>query len=391
MDKLSKSVKIISLIVSIAVIGYIFPKIVEMVKPGLGTMVFFTMYFAVIILAFTLSFASAGIVSLRKIKNNVDYNEIQGIYNELLTKHKKELDKYRVPIIIKRIIQMLCVCFIFIMAMDGDIGFTKGMSLQSIELLQRVAHISIPLFIISCVIKTKSEKMYRKLYKEKVIGALIKKVGKDLTYVADSEEKSTILNKYAKADFDVSSYNRSTVDDYITGCLDDGHPVSMANLDLKRVTGSGKNRRVTEIFGGMFVNITASKNVGAIVKILTNRNAKHSKMDVFDKKCEKLEMDSQAFEKYFNVYSDNKIIAMQIITSDILEMLTEFRKNYGIELEIAIDKNHIYLRFHTGAMFEAKTFGGSIRKKDLVTYYGVLKMITMLSKRINEAVENTNI
>ena len=55
-------------------------------------------------------------------------------------------------------------------------------------------------------------------------------------------------------------------------------------------------------------------------------------------------MDSKEFEKYFDIYSENKIVAMQILTSDIMESLIEFYNKYQLEYEIVFRNNTIYLK-----------------------------------------------
>ena len=241
------------------------------------------------------------------------------------------------------------------------------------------------------LVYSKVDTMYRKTFKEKVIGVLIKEVGNKLSYSDDLLRKPIILNLYAKAEFDVATYNSSKVDDHVFGYLEEGLPIAMANVKLERIISTGKSRAVVKIFEGMFVEMRTKKNVGATIKILSNRNKKHSKIDVLSNKCFKLEMESKAFEKYFNVYTDNRIVAMQILTSEIQEMLTEFRETFGIDVEIVIDNNRMYLRFHTGPMFEASLFGTSVREKDLILYYGVLKMITTLSHKLNYMIINAEL
>ena len=62
----------------------------------------------------------------------------------------------------------------------------------------------------------------------------------------------------------------------------------------------------------------------------------------------KIEMDSQEFEKYFDIYGENKIIAMQILTADVMNTMIEFREQSKIQYELTIKQDQIYIRFHTG-------------------------------------------
>lgn len=391
MVRVKNILKIITIIAFIVAITYTFVGFTRVLEPTDTTIIYWYLYFAVIALSIVLQLMPDRVIKLDKIKDTVEYNEFQAIYQEILSNYKTELDKYRRRVAVKRILQGLLIIIFILTYMSIGLGWIEYLDREIALLTPYIVVGAIVLFLISIFVKTKSERLYKKIYKEKVIGNLTKSLGKDLTYSNNSERKPGVLNAYAKAGFDIITYNRSEVDDYITGVLDEDLNVSIADIDLEKVTGTGKNRRRVKIFAGMFVDITTNKNIVATIKVLTNRNKKHSKMDLVDKQCEKLEMDSPAFEKHFNVYTDNKIVAMQVLTSEILEMLTELRDVFGVDMEIVIKNNHVYLRFHTGSMFEAKVFGGSIKKKDILIYYGIMKMTISISKKINEVIVNVEV
>jgi len=351
----------------------------------------YNIYFIIIALTLVLTILPERIIKLNKLKNKVDYNEFNLIYQDLLLNHKQELDRYRKQIIIKRIVQFILLTTFILMFLGAQLGWNLYLYGEFAKYTPYIAIGVMIIFFITFFVNTKAEMMYRKTYKNKVIGELITSFGKDLSYSDNLENKSAILNTYIKAGFDMMKYNSSDVDDYITGYLEDGLLVSMADLNLTYVTRSRKSTREENIFTGMFVDVTCNKNVNSTIKILTNGNQRHSKLDLFNKECEKLEMDSQNFEKYFNVYTNSKVAAMQMLTSEIMEILTEFRNAFGVELEIVIKDNHIYIRFHTGHMFEAKLLRGSINKNDILRYYGVLKMITTVTKKMNEIIVNSDI
>lgn len=102
-------------------------------------------------------------------------------------------------------------------------------------------------------------------------------------------------------------------------------------------------------------------------------------------------MDSGEFEKYFDIYSQNKVIAMQLLTSDIMNCLLDFHNKYEINYEIAFRNNIIYMRFFTGAMFEPKIFGNSMDKELLFTYFCILKFIVDVTKKVNETVKKLEV
>ena len=105
---------------------------------------------------------------------------------------------------------------------------------------------------------------------------------------------------------------------------------------------------------------------------------------------EKVNMDSEDFEKRFNVSYDNDIIAMQILTPDVMETILTFSKQVDFDFDITIINDQLYLRFATGSMFEVRNFKeGVIPKETLERYYTILKfendLIELLFKVIKEA------
>ncbi len=54
----------------------------------------------------------------------------------------------------------------------------------------------------------------------------------------------------------------------------------------------------------------------------------------------KLNMDSSEFEKYFDVKASNSIIGMQILTSDVMEELVDFKNDV---LDKSIIRKYFYM------------------------------------------------
>ena len=102
-------------------------------------------------------------------------------------------------------------------------------------------------------------------------------------------------------------------------------------------------------------------------------------------------MDSKEFEKYFDVYSDSNILAMEILTHDIMEELVQFYNTYRIEFEIVIKNNNIYIRFNTGVMFEPNILKKSNDMNTLWIYYNVLKFITNVTIKINKLLKDLDV
>ena len=102
-------------------------------------------------------------------------------------------------------------------------------------------------------------------------------------------------------------------------------------------------------------------------------------------------MDSREFEKYFDVYCDNNILAMKLLTHDIMEELVIFNKKFGVDLEIVIANNKIYTRFDTGMMFEPDIIRKAYNMKTLWLYYNILIFVTNVTIKLNKVLKDIEI
>ena len=83
---------------------------------------------------------------------------------------------------------------------------------------------------------------------------------------------------------------------------------------------------------------------------------------------------------------------MQLLTHDIMELLVSFKKSTGINYDISIYDDIMFLRFHTGTMFEFKSFKkGAFDETMLRRYYNVLDFTYTLSHMIIDLIKKTEI
>ena len=111
---------------------------------------------------------------------------------------------------------------------------------------------------------------------------------------------------------------------------------------------------------------------------------------VWNKKKKKIDLDSSEFENFFDVFADDKIIAMQLLTADVMEDLINLAKEAHSEFDITIKNSCIYLRFRTVDMFEAESLEKeTLNKKSLYYYYRVLDFCFNLSNKIVDLINKT--
>ena len=79
---------------------------------------------------------------------------------------------------------------------------------------------------------------------------------------------------------------------------------------------------------------------------------------VFKKRFDKLytKLDSKEFEDAFDVYTNDKIFAMQLLTADTMQTLVQYKKGFKINYELTIKNGYLYIRFPTSKSLFEPTF-----------------------------------
>ena len=103
------------------------------------------------------------------------------------------------------------------------------------------------------------------------------------------------------------------------------------------------------LFSGLFIKVETPKSFKSNLYL---RNTKQNIILTINSilfaqpfKNLKVELDSQEFEKNFNVYCTDKIIALQLLTADIMQLLINFKYEMNMNYEITIKNSNIYIRF----------------------------------------------
>ncbi len=309
--------------------------------------------------------------------------DFKKIYDALYSSNIDELEALRKKAKTRKIIQtfLLTIIFIGYVFMDSD---RTIISLEVDGIIEIIAVISFVIWGIFTYINHKSKNEYKLLYKNNIVSRFVKLVNSNLNYTPDKEKNSNLSEEYRIANFDNNSFNNFYNDDCIEGNIEDNIYINATDIYVEKITGSGKNRTVEELFKGIFTYTKTNKNINSFIKISKN------KYHIFNNDS-KIQMDDSIFEKYFDVYSEDKLLTMRILTSDVMTSLMDFYNKYQLEFEIMFRNDTIYLRFFTGEMFEPKLFGNSMDKELLLVYYEILKFVVDVTKKINVTLQELEI
>ncbi len=229
---------------------------------------------------------------------------------------------------------------------------------------------------------TKYNKKYQNKYKKYVIENFIITMNNTLNYENIKNER---LNRfYRDAQFENVSYDYFESGDYISGVIK-GTPIEISDVILKRKIKSRSNVKSQEtVYTCIFSYSQISKKIPQVIKIRNNSNPSK-------RESNRIKLDDEQFERFFDVFTDNRILAMEILTHDIMEEMVQFYNNSEIDFEIVMKDNRIYIRYEVGDIFEGKILKKSTNKKALWICYNTLNFAINLTTKINKILEEKEV
>lgn len=295
-----------------------------------------------------------------------NFDEIYNAIYESSSEKLKEAKRKKNGLILK----VLCVCII--------INIVLFCLIEAKVIVAGTIALSFCLIMILSVVGRQS---YGILYKTSVIQELIKQYNDKLYY---SQKIGITQTEFRMSNFD-KSFDRYHSEDRIYGTLKSGANIQVAEIATYRkeeTTDSNGNKTTTETetYRGMYGIARLSKNI--CTKIYISDDSMFNRFSKY-----RVEVDSAEFEKYFDCSSEDRITAMRIFTSDLIEKYIDIMKRYKYKLELRIIDDKIFFRYKCGQLFEPPTFGDDLDKKIIKKYYD---MIVYPLEIIEQTVENIN-
>lgn len=286
-----------------------------------------------------------------------DFDSIYGeIHDTEIFNLKNPLKKYIIFFCV-----LLCITFIYVFAFFRYAG---------IELLGIAVLICWMIFLFEFV---KCKNNYLKSYKEKVVKTLVKSYKENFNY----EENGNInLVVYKDSGFNDKIYSVKSIDG-IYGSIDDNSYLNSSYVYTKvKADVEVDGKRKTEIqdgFYGFFGMVLVKNSINATIIIKSNDFKR-----TYDK--QRIEFESAEFEKNFDCFSDNKIVAMQVLSLDCIEKINKLYSEIKKPMEICIKDNKIYFRILMENMFVPSRIGNVVKREKLLKIYNVINFSSELGK-----------
>lgn len=180
-------------------------------------------------------------------------------------------------------------------------------------------------------------------FKKEIIAPIVKFCDENLTYYPDSGISSS---EFRNTGIFKQSIDRYKCEDLVKGQLGATQlKFSEVHAEYKTETRDSKGRRQTHwhtIFKGLFFAADFNKHFKGRTIVLPDTAQKifgllgQSLQSIFKHSGELVKLEDIEFEKLFVVYSDDQVEARYILSTSLMQRITEFRKK---------TKNSVYLSF----------------------------------------------
>jgi len=223
-------------------------------------------------------------------------------------------------------------------------------------------------------------------FKSIVIGRIVQFIGEDLTYnPSGCIPKSTfMLSKIF-----TTKPNRYKGDDYVSGKVG-ATQIQFSELNAVYESGSGKNRHRTTVFKGIFFVADFNKHFHGETVVLPDTaekmfgwlGQKLQSLNVF--RGELIKLEDPEFESHFVVYGSDQIEARYILSTSLMERITNFKKKTGRRIHLSFIGSMVFVAvWYSRNLFEPKLFTTLLDFAPIRQYYEDLQLIIGIVDDLN--------
>lgn len=298
---------------------------------------------------------------------------------EEVVKKEKENNKYRFKISIVIFLIITIILIFFGMAFD-IMNITGAIIMLGILLV-------LPILIVVILTNHKESTRQRIDIKKSITNIMIKSFDNNIEYYTKEGIAPEIYNKAAVEYYDYYYSNH-----LMSFKINTNYKLQMAETETQYIyTNSKGEKDIRTAFAGTFATVNTPKPFNERLYIKKDmHNGKDNNAKKLPYKDMRIELDSQEFEEKFDVYASNKIIAMQLLTSDVMLLLNDFYKYMQREFEITIKNDNIYVRILNGATFSNSLIKGNELDKELIyKNYRTINFILNISSKLIELINET--
>jgi len=286
--------------------------------------------------------------------------------NERLQKIKKKAIKWLISLIIFIILILFqIICFFY--------------NVLVIPVNPNILIILFIMVLISIIMIIKHTKNYSLIYKNEIIHRMIEDYDPNIIY-----NQHLGINEHDYLDGKFEYYDKYYSEDLITRkTMQYSYNLSDVKTTIDHIDSDGTSH-YSVIFEGTVAIVDLPKSINSNILILNNQIK-------FRTPISYVAIDNAEFESKFDVHTDDKIMAMRILTPFITDKIMKFNEKTKIKMEFKIFNNKAYFRFYTKNLFEPSMFFTKFENKNIDEYMAILKYIDELMILIIKEINNLEV
>jgi hypothetical protein len=236
---------------------------------------------------------------------------------------------------------------------------------------------AIPFFVILgiiCVVGAIQfiSRKYRQDFKGSIITKIIKAVDENLAY---SPNNCISQGQFCESGIFFTTPNRYHGDDYVSGLVGKTQ-IRFSEVHAAHESGSGKNRRRTPIFDGLFFIADFNKEFKSRIVVLPDVAEKFfgnigTMLQSWNKmRGDLIKLEDPEFEKMFAVYGKDQIEARYVLSTSLVKRITDFKKKTNRNLHISFCHSNVYVAIsYRRSLFEPRIFKTLLDFAPIQEYY----------------------
>ena len=223
---------------------------------------------------------------------------------------------------------------------------------------------------------------YKKIFKI-ILKKIVNLYNENLEYFYN---KGIEEREYKKSGF-YKEFDKYYSEDLIKGKLLNRYFFKMAQVRTKETEvlrddkGKITGKQDYIVFDGLYGEVELNVLNSLEIEVATNTiKSKYKKS--------RIEMESAEFENKYDIFSNDKIKALEVFTSEIVDKMNEFRINLGKPIQIRIKNGKLFFNVYLGEILEPPKLKNSIDYDILNKYFKTIdqpiSLISEILKNIDE-------
>ncbi len=199
----------------------------------------------------------------------------------------------------------------------------------------------------------------------------------------------SVLQRLAGSELITEPYNRSEVDTEMS-VLVTNKQVTITELEIKQVTGSGKNSQTRQIFHGYFVCMPLEKALFGKT-FVTAEGDTHGFGGVghwgstTNQGPKETVLEWNEFEDKLHVATTNETEARYVLTPDFMQCLFDWWKEHDTRIRVSFIGRYMYVLFPDDKVRMGYGFNAELNKESLAEYvYSIARPLWQVIRLINK-------